>query len=304
MMDETTLLSLSQQLRHCWEGALLSLAEADAAYTEASYNVHFWRSPHDWPRCDSAQQTTLGCMLFQPETQAALPLPPDVEYPRVFVEVLDGAFSVMANPGDAWKRHDQECFVPFVSRVYQKNRSKYADQRESAAVWVLVGAEGDSEYCPKVCATVHQHNRMCNEALSGVAWHADLTWEALDIQFYMNCAKRRIRLPEWGVCRYFMQVNPLFADPENMGNVQNLLTGKTTRFRDKDGKLSIVTPEELKVPAYINKLCHLLPFMPEQRIRLTGWFGSELMQEAVNQQLQGRCSAVDFGYPYKVMKYE
>lgn len=304
MMDEKTLLNLSQQLRNCWGEALRSLAEADAAYTEASYNEHFWRSPHDWPICDSAQQATLGCMLFYPESMEALPLFSDVEYPRVFVEVLDGAFSVMANPGDAWKRHDHECYVPFVERVYHKNRSKYADQRETAAVWVLVGSENNSEYYPKICAGVHQYNRMCNEALSGVAWHADLTWDALEIQFFMNQKKRHIRLPKWGLRQYFMQVNPLFTEAENMVNVQNLLTGKTTRFRDKDGKLIIVIPEELNVSSYMNKLCHLLPLIPEQPIRLTGWFSSELMQEAANQQLQGRCCAIEFGYPYRAMKYE
>lgn len=302
-MDDATYLKLSTLLRERWEECVRSLDTADGTYGEADYDAVIWGNPHDWPETESSTQETLACILYQPQEQPKLPPPPPKEYPCVFLEYLDGAFSVKSNPGTGWKNHEQESFVPFNERMFHKKRAVYADNLDQNAVWILVGDKTDEAYCPKVRAGLIRHERMTPDAMAGVVFHADLTWDALEFQFIMKDERRLIRLPEWGLRSYLQQVDPLFTGSEDLRNVHSLLTGKATRFRISEDKQEEVTPNRLEIDVYINKLRHIIPRLPEKSMRLTGWFCSELLQDSIDRLFEGRCRAIEFGYPYRTMNF-
>lgn len=303
MMDDATYVNLSSLLRKRRDVCVRSLISASREYGEADYNAAMWGNPHEWPETDSAAQDTLGCILYKPQAQPGLPPVPQVDYPCVFLEYLDGAFSVKSNPGIGWKKHEHASFVPFNERIFHRKRGEYADFRERDAMWILVGDEANDAYSPKGGAVIIRCGRMTPDALAGVSLHADLTWNSLDIQFIMNGERKLIRLPEWGLKSYLQQVDSVFTDLEDLGNVQSMLTGKTTRFRISEDKQEVLTPDKLKMEVYVNKLRHIIPRLAEGGLRLTGWFCSELLQELVERLFCERCESVEFGYPYQSMKF-
>lgn len=307
-MRETSIqIALAEQVRTRWVECLQSFRSAKSSYSGAEYDRAFWQNPEDWPEFLAENKQSVANILFKPENQPEGTLAQEADYPYVFAEYLDGVYSVCLKPcaDFDWKRFDDAEFSPFHKRQFDKLRPKFTDQRDREAVWAVIGGEGDKEFCPNVSARIHRLKRVTPEALQGVSIHADLTLDSLELQIAEAGNIRRISLPQWGVLSYLSRFHPQLTAERNRGSLYSLLKNSATYITDEEGNFADdIEPRELMLSVYVNRLQHLIPFMPECALRLTGWFCCELLQQEVDTQIKPRVRSIHFGYPYQTINYE
>lgn len=307
MSDAPIQIALAEQVRTRWVECLQSFRSAKSSYSGAEYDRVFWQNPEDWPEFRSENKQSVANILFKPENHLKGALDQEADYPFVFAEYLDGVYNVCLKPcaDFDWKCFDDADFSPFHKRQFDKLRPKFTDQRDHEAVWTVIGGDGDEEFCPNVAARIHRLNRVTPEALQGVAIHVDLTFDSLELQIVEANNVRRISLPQWGVLNYLSRVHPQLTAQRNRSSLYSLLKNSATYITDAEGNFADdIEPRELMMSVYVNRLQHLIPFMPESNLRLTGWFCCELLQQEVEKQITPRVRAIHFGYPYQTINYE
>ena len=264
MTDDNVQLALTENFRSRWQACLKALKSATRKFDESDYNRVFWQSPCDWPEL-APEQNTLADMLFQPKETPEHTQKNTGDYPCVFAEFLDGAFSVRSKPcaDYPWKKFEDTAFVPFIKRNYDRERQKYTDHRDSEAIWILMGAGEDDDYLPRTSAAQYVYPRCHPIALAGVAIHADLTWDRLEIQMSTETGIRRLVLPDWGLWAFLQRTNPLLAETGNREKIQSLLSNISQTIRVDEESTHTLLPKDLQMDRYLNRLRHLSPHMPE-----------------------------------------
>lgn len=306
-MDAKTLVDLSRQLRDRHRLCRERLSCAQANFSPQDYDDIFWGSPSDWPDTASAKQLTLANLLFdigeasRSEVIAAQPC----DYPRVFASFLDGCYTIRSHAGEKTNWKVQEHFAPFDEKVFRRNLNDYTDNSPERARWIIVGGRSSLGQKPRKYAGELQMIPR-SPCMSGVALHADLTWDALTI--HVNHSRsdqlRTLKLAGWGLSAYIKSVSEIFRHSENEYATKKMLAEKVSQKMISESGLVSVRPDELCLHRYLNRLRHLLPYAPGQAVRLTGWFSSELMKDESNKLLTPRFNNITYTYPYQDWSYE
>lgn len=314
LADNRRALALSEQLRKRWNVALSHMEEIASSSNKAqAYDEAFWGTPEEWTAV-TEEEDSLANLLFPIKicAEKSIPVPHGDEVPpSVFVEIMDGFYSVYNHsndPSNDWK--NPVSLEPFDIKKVTPRLNEFSYCKSSAdagdAFWIISGAHDD------LCAQLTRGKRHFRVEpgfpdMLNVNVHVDLSWDCLRIAFSLEEEEnwRIICLPKWGLRSWTSSVFPnISLDEDFAAAFFSVLIHNSpqTVYLPQEDKEMTIYQQEINAENYIGSMFNLLPKGTAVRVRMTGWLAAPVFRTQL-ENLKGRFASLVFEPSYQMRNY-
>ena len=309
MMDNSTALDLSEQLRKRWDIALSHLQEISKSCSiSQAYDDSFWGNPAEWSEI-APKQHALANLLFpirKVETPTFLECTQEGKV-YLYADMVDGYFSIHRHQGvlGAGWEEKQFSFEKFCKEEFVRKISKYENHADKV-YWGVAGMDDEAEF-GDMSSVLRKRGitRKRFPDMDGVSLHVDLSLSCLRIAYEEKGGThpKILELPAWGLLSWLKGLaRPVFS--ENVDTtLKMLIDNKSTAFAQGE-QLERALPADIECKRYLHLLFNLLPFSQDVAVRVSGWLSSKSFQMVADPLFKQRFGEVTFTASYKTFTYE